>query len=64
MRKKNLKHKKTTKKTKFKSTALILGISLILSTIISCEPEENECETKTVCYEGGRCIETTVGKCF
>ncbi|WP_170062930.1 hypothetical protein [Polaribacter butkevichii] len=53
------------KNQKFKNRnfiyALFLGFTLV---IISCTPEEEECETKTVCYPGGGCIETPVGNCF
>ncbi|MFB1038850.1 MAG: hypothetical protein QMC35_00135, partial [Polaribacter sp.] len=40
--------------------ALLLGFTLV---IISCTPEE-ECETETVCYGNGNCIEKPKGNCF
>ena len=40
----------------------------IIMIVISCTPEENDCETKTVCYQGGNsCIETPIlgkGNCY
>ncbi|MFT5147199.1 MAG: hypothetical protein ACI8RP_001845 [Urechidicola sp.] len=52
------------KNQKFKNRnfiyALLLGFTLV---IISCTPEE-ECETETVCYGNGNCIEKPKGNCF
>lgn len=58
------KMKKTTNNKKLKYLKYIFILSFILIGT-SCTPEENECETKTVCYEGGGCIETPVpGSCY
>jgi hypothetical protein len=56
--------KKIIKNNKLKYLKFIFVLCFIL-TGTSCTPEENECETKTVCYEGGSCIETPVpGNCY
>ena len=39
---------------------LLLGVVLLIA---SCTPEE-ECETETVCYGNGNCIEKPTGNCF
>ena len=39
-------------------SVLLLGFTLV---IISCTPEE-ECETETVCYGNGNCIEKPIEK--
>lgn len=52
-------------KSKLKYFGQIFILTIALTSGISCTPEENECETKTVCYEGGGCIETPVpGNCY
>ncbi len=40
-------------------------LSVIILNVISCTPEDGECETETVCYGNGNCVEKPIpGTCF
>lgn len=52
------------KKSKLLNLKYVLFLSVII-TLISCTPEETECETEIVCYGDGNCIEKPIpGTCF
>ena len=44
--------------------ALLLGVAFIMISCTEEEEEEEECETETVCYGSGNCIEKPSENCF
>ena len=40
-----------------------LLLTFVLCTVFACT-EEEECETETVCFGAGNCVERPTGNCF